>query len=136
MPLGCAGVTYGCAESAQNHAFPTSVHFFGTKTFTEWKKCKNQMSEFTECSPKRSGVYILISPQNCEKGLTWLSKFPRTCNFFLEFLVDLIWYYIRIEPLNLKWLSYWQRIMIWNWIIQHWIFLDILLILNLFNECQ
>ena len=34
IPLGCAGVKYGCAESAQNHAFPAFVHFFGNKTFT------------------------------------------------------------------------------------------------------
>ena len=27
------------------------------------------MSELSECGPERSGVYISISPQNCEKGL-------------------------------------------------------------------
>ena len=73
MPLGCAGVKYGCAESAQNRTFPTSVHFFGTKTLTEWKKnLKIKCQELSECGPKHdelSGVYILISPQNCEMGL-------------------------------------------------------------------
>ena len=30
------------------------------------------MSELSECGLERSGVYILISPQNCEKGLSLL----------------------------------------------------------------
>ena len=37
------------------------------------------MSELSECGPEHdelSGVYILISPQNCEKGLTFRIRRP------------------------------------------------------------
>ena len=38
MPLECAGVKYGCAESAQNHVFHTSVHFLLPKPSLSKKK--------------------------------------------------------------------------------------------------
>ena len=31
------------------------------------------MSELSECGLEGSGVYILINPQNCEKGLIYMT---------------------------------------------------------------
>ena len=64
MPLGCAGVKYGCAESAQNHAFLVSVHLFDTKNLLSKKNVKFKCQELSECGPEQSGVYILSCPEN------------------------------------------------------------------------
>ena len=41
MPLGCAGAKYGCAVSAQNHAFPPSVPFLDPKSSPNKQKILN-----------------------------------------------------------------------------------------------
>ena len=86
MPLGCAGPKYDCAESAQNHAFPPSVHFLDPKSSPSKQKILIQMSEVSERGPQRPGIHNSVCPQNYEKGFRVFSKL---LNSTLKFITQI-----------------------------------------------